>query len=45
MIPSDLYKSGNLVDRFYGLVQLENEWLTSEFEPYSNTLNGMDKDG
>ena len=45
MIPSDLYKSGNLVNRFYGLVQLENEWLTSKFEPYSNTLNGMDKDG
>lgn len=37
MLPSDLYKSGNLVGKFYGSVQLPNEWLTSDFKPYKKT--------
>ena len=36
MITSDLYESGHLINRSYGMFQLPNEWLTPEFEPYSN---------
>lgn len=37
MLASDIYKSGNLVGKLYGSVQLPNEWLTSDFKPFKKT--------